>query len=106
MPVIHDGQVMAWDATTEQFIPQFVGALPPGGGGSAFLVASNNLSDLTDVAAARTALGLGSAALQPSSAFVSATANQAANTLLAGPTSGGAAAPSFRALAVADIPTL
>lgn len=30
--------------------------------------------------------------------------DQVANTLLAGPTSGGAAAPSFRALVVADIP--
>jgi hypothetical protein len=32
--------------------------------------------------------------------------NQTANTVLAGPSSGGAAAPTFRALAAADIPTL
>lgn len=39
-----------------------------GGGGSALLKA-NNLSDVASVPAARTSLGLGSAALQPTSAF-------------------------------------
>lgn len=33
-------------------------------------------------------------------------ANQTANTVFAGPSSGGAAAPTFRALAAADIPTI
>jgi len=37
---------------------------------SEFLEASNNLSDLDDVVAARTNLGLGSAALQPDTAFL------------------------------------
>ena len=40
------------------------------------------------------------------SAFISSTATQTANTVLAGPASGSAAAPSFRAIVPADVPTL
>ena len=41
-----------------------------------------------------------------SGAFVSKTATQNANIVLAGPTTGSAAAPTFRSLVAADIPTL
>lgn len=47
---------------------------------------------------------LGTAAGAASSDFVSATAARAANLVLAGPTSGAAAAPTFRALTAADLP--
>ncbi len=62
------------------------------------------LLDDADAAAARTTLGLGTAAVAASTDFVSATATQNANRVLAGPTSGAAAAPTFRALVAADIP--
>lgn len=39
-------------------------------------------------------------------AFVSATTTRAANVVLAGPTTGSAAAPTFRALVAADLPDL
>jgi hypothetical protein len=99
---------------------------------AARLAAASNLSDLASTATARTNLGLGSAALLASSAVVqsislttpsvlytspvtwvvaagAATATlalltQTANTVLAGPTSGAAASPTFRALAAADVP--
>jgi len=45
-------------------------------------------------------------AIGGSGAFVSITEVRAANTVLAGPTSGAAAAPTFRALTSADIPSL
>jgi hypothetical protein len=45
-------------------------------------------------------------AIAGSGAFVSITEVRAANTVLAGPTSGAAAAPTFRALTSADIPSL
>ena len=41
-----------------------------------------------------------------SGGFFNKTDTRTANTILAGPTSGSAAAPTFRSLAVADIPTL
>ena len=41
-----------------------------------------------------------------SGAFFDKTTTRTANTILGGPTSGSAAAPTFRALVVADIPTL
>jgi hypothetical protein len=65
-----------------------------------------SLVDDASASAARTTLGLGTAATSATSDFVSATATQAANVVLAGPATGSAGAPSFRALAVADIPTL
>lgn len=49
---------------------------------------------------------LGSAAQSPASDFVSATATRAANLVFAGPTSGAAAAPTFRALVAADLPAI
>lgn len=61
------------------------------------------LDDL-NAAAVRVTLGLGTAAVAASSDFVSATASQSANRVLAGPSSGSAAAPSFRALVAADLP--
>jgi len=42
----------------------------------------------------------------PTTAAVVTWVNEAANTVLAGPTSGGAATPGFRALVAADIPSL
>jgi hypothetical protein len=45
-------------------------------------------------------------AIAGSGAFVSITEVRAANTVLAGPTSGAAAAPTFRALTADDIPSL
>lgn len=52
---------------------------PPGptGDGTGDMLAENNLSDLTDVAAARTNLGLGTAALAASSDFAAATHSHA-----------------------------
>ena len=41
-----------------------------------------------------------------SGAFFNKTDTRTANTILSGPTTGSAAAPTFRALVVADIPTL
>lgn len=98
---------------------------------------SNNLSDLTDAAAARTNLGVAASShTHGASAITSGTidtarlgsgtadntkylrgdqtwatisvsdGNQSANTVKAGPTSGGAAAAAYRLLVAADIPTI
>src|SRR5262249_34838023 len=50
--------------------------------------------------------GLGSIATHPTSDFISATASRSGNFVLAGPTSGSAAAPSFRALVAGDVPAI
>jgi hypothetical protein len=64
---------------------------------------ARTLLDDVSVAAMRATLGLGTAATAAVSDFVSATTARAANLVLAGPASGGAATPQFRALAAADI---
>jgi hypothetical protein len=69
-----------------------------------FTAAGRALVDDADAAAQRTTLGLGTAATQASTAFVSATASVTASNVLAGPTV-GTAAPSFRALVSADLPS-
>ena len=53
----------------------------------------------------QTLLGLGSAAYTASTAYISSTSTQTANTLFSGPASGAAAAPTFRAMVNSDIPT-
>ncbi|MBI2442219.1 MAG: hypothetical protein HYV35_12725 [Lentisphaerae bacterium] len=55
---------------------------PSGGGGAGDLIATNNLADLTDPAAARTNLGLGSAATNDVSAFDPAGAAAAVDATL------------------------
>lgn len=57
-----------------------------------------------DAAAGRASLGLDTAAQSPATAFISATATRSANVVLAGPATGPAAAPTFRALVAADLP--
>lgn len=64
------------------------------------------LLTLADAAALRTAAALGTAAVAAISDFVSATTAQNANRILAGPASGSAAAPTFRALTWPDIPAM
>ena len=70
---------------------------PSGGGGSVTSFSSGNLSPLftTSVATPTTT---------PALSFSLNTQN--ANTVFAGPTSGGAAAPTFRALVAADLPAV
>lgn len=63
-----DGHLALFDGTTGKLIKD-------GGAISAFLAASNNLSDLGDAAAARTNLGLGTAATSAASSFLAATNN-------------------------------
>ena len=58
-----------------------------------------------NAATGRASLGLGSAAQAATTDFVSATTTQAPNIVLAGPASGASAAPTFRALVAADLPT-
>jgi hypothetical protein len=50
-------------------------------------------------------LSVSGSPITSSGTFAVTLASQTANTVLAGPTSGGAAVPSFRALVAADIPT-
>ena len=71
-------------------------AAPAGGGGTVTSFSAGNLSPLftTNVATATTT---------PALTFT--LDNQTANTVFAGPASGGAAAPTFRALVAADIPS-
>jgi hypothetical protein len=57
-------QTYIWNAATNQFELGTVS-----GGGVGALVATNNLSDLASASAARTNLGLGTAATQPATAF-------------------------------------
>lgn len=56
------------------------------------------------VAAQQSLLNLGTAATSSSTDYISATTTRAANVVLAGPTTGAAAAPTFRALVAADLP--
>ncbi len=58
-----------------------------------------------DAAVGRASLGLGSAAQAATTDFVSATTTRAANVVLAGPATGAAAAPTFRSLVAADLPS-
>lgn len=82
-------------AYAAQMIADSIAAHPPGTG-TVTSFSSGNLSPLftTSVATATTT---------PALSFTLSNAN--ANTVLAGPTSGGAAAPTYRALVAADIPS-
>jgi hypothetical protein len=57
-----------------------------------------------DAALGRASLVLGSAAQSATTDFVSATTTRAAHIVLAGPATGAAAVPTFRALVAADLP--
>jgi len=87
-----DGQVIAWSNTASAWRPKTVGS-------SSGTVTSVGLS----------LPGIFSVSGSPvtTSGTLSATlANQSANTFWAGPTSGGTAAPSFRAMVAADLPAV
>mgnify|MGYP001435383628 CR=1 FL=1 len=90
LPIGTAGQVL----TVAAGLPSW--AAPAGGGGTVTSFSAGNLSPLftTNVATATTT---------PALTFT--LNNQTANTVFAGPTSGGAAAPTFRALVAADIPS-
>ena len=89
LPIGSTGDVL----TVAAGLPSWASA---GGGGTVTSFSSGNLSPLftTSVATATTT---------PALSFT--LSNQTANTVFAGPTSGGAAAPTFRALVAADIPS-
>lgn len=89
LPIGSAGNVLTVAAGLPSWAP------PAGGGGTVTSFSAGNLSPLftTNVATATTT---------PALTFT--LDNQTANTVFAGPTSGGAAAPTFRALVAADIP--
>jgi hypothetical protein len=118
-----DGQVLTWNAAAQEWRPATPsggvgvtdgdkGDLTVSGTGTVWTIdagavstsklggditaAGKALLDDADTAAQRATLGLGTAATAAASDFVSATATRAANLFLAGPISGGAAAPTFR----------
>lgn len=86
------GMSKIWDA-----LDYLVLASGGGGSGTVLSVASGNLNPLFTVV-------VSNPTTTPSFAFTAV--NQAANVVYAGPTTGGAAVPSFRLLDVADIPNL
>jgi hypothetical protein len=87
------------------------------------LTASNNLSDVANAATARSNIGAGTVSsvamtvpgtiydisgspITGSGTLALSLKNQNANTVFAGPSTGAAAAPTFRSLVAADIPSL
>lgn len=93
--------VSTWTAVTIGANMTFVGgtldSIGGGGGGSVTSFSSGNLSPLftTNVATATTT---------PALSF--SLSNQSANTIFAGPSSGAAAAPTFRSISGDDIPSI
>ena len=99
IPTLADGQP---GFTTDTFL-LYIGyngtnrLIGPGGGGTVTSFSAGNLSPLfTSSVATETT----------TPALTFALSTQTANYVFAGPTSGGAAAPTFRALVAADIPSL
>jgi hypothetical protein len=92
-----DGQVCVRRAGAVTFDTLAVGDVSGAGGGSVTSIA------LAVPAALGTVSG---SPITTSGTLTFSLATQTANTVFAGPTSGGAAAPTFRALVAADIPSL
>jgi hypothetical protein len=92
-----DGDFYIDVAATRIYGPRSSGAW----GSGTSLVGASGTSDYNDLSNKPT---LGTAAATAATDYVSATTNRAANVVLAGPTSGSAAAPTFRALVASDLP--
>ncbi len=77
-----------------------------GGGGGSAVKASTDLSDSSGLVRGAASLTTNNKLLEVSTTdgTIQEVSNQTANTIYAGPASGGAAAPGFRAAVVADIP--
>jgi hypothetical protein len=99
---------------TSTFTSSDNGLVPASGGGSSnFLRADgtwttpSGAGTVTSVALSLPAMfTVSGSPITSSGTLTGSLANQTANTILAGPTSGGAAAPTFRTLVSADLPTM
>lgn len=92
--------VTTYSYTDERGITQYGYLLSPGGGGGSGTVTSFSAGDLSPLFTS----GVTNPTTTPALAFTQIA--QAANRIFAGPTSGGSANPTFRALVAADIPSL
>jgi hypothetical protein len=108
----HNGHIM-WDANNDGAGSGLDADLLDGLNSTAFYLASNP-SGYTTNAGTVTSVGLSlpniftvtNSPVTGSGTLTGTLANQNANIVFAGPSSGGAAAPTFRSLVAADIPTL
>ena len=92
---LNDTTMMAWRGTGAAATPLFIPK--PGGGGGSGTVTSVGLTLPSQ-------FSVTGSPVTTSGTLAGAWQNQAANTVLAGPSSGGAAAPTFRSLVAADVP--
>lgn len=86
---VTDGYVLTWDAATNTWGPE------PAGAGSG--VTSVAMTVPTDI------LSVSGSPITSSGTLAVSKVNQSANVVFAGPTTGAAAAPTFRALVTADL---